>query len=401
MGIGYGAWLETVVRDIAAQTGVRDFVFKPVEIDKSGARREVGDALLWIGRQLVVVAIKSRDPEVGRDSDLRRDSWLVKNINKAVRQINGTVRTLRSPPPGLVLRSERGVSVPWRPALVDEILGVVVVDHPDLAGFVPETSEATVPTIVLAAEDWHLLHTRLWSTASVVEYISWRSRSGLRPLPFEAERDVVAASHQAEADLPSGTPFEVRPGDWQRAWEERPDIFFGNDPDDRYAVVIDAIIAGAAEQDPLYTNLENPEDYLQLIEFLDRIPPFSRVELGKRIWQKCTSVGEQGSFEAVLAVTPTGLLIVMADASERDARMRRIKGLTMARHTQLMDATALPHVVTLGVATEGTPSPGRSHDYVFIRGGVETDAAFRTQRDALFGPLPPDFAERARVSLTR
>lgn len=244
MGAPYGNWVESLVRELAAHTGVPDFVFKPVVVDKGVGRREIGDALLWIGRQLVVVAVKSRDPDVGQNSAQRRDSWLAKNIEKAVRQINGTVRTLRSPPSGLLLRSERGVAIPWKPELVDEFLGVVVVAHPDLGDYAPNTDASIVPAVALSAADWHVLHTQLWSAAAVVQYISWRTRSGLHALPFAAERDVIAASHRAEAELPRGAPFEVRPGDWNRAWDERPDIFFGTNPNDRYAMVIDAMIAG-------------------------------------------------------------------------------------------------------------------------------------------------------------
>ena len=70
----YGVWIEDRMRDIAARVGVSDFVFRPVLIDKGGAGREVGDALLWIGHQLVVVSTKSRDPRVGIDSPQRRDA---------------------------------------------------------------------------------------------------------------------------------------------------------------------------------------------------------------------------------------------------------------------------------------------------------------------------------------
>jgi hypothetical protein len=398
----YGTWIENGVREIAAGAGVPDFVFRAELVAKGAAQREVGDALLWVGRQLAVVSIKSRDPEVGPDTPERRDGWLGKNIAKAVKQINGTVRTLRSPPDGFMLQSERGVRVPWRPALVDDISGVVVVEHPDPGGFVPDTSTASVPTVVLPIEDWQTLHERLWSTWSVVRYVSWRTRSGLPPLPLGAERDVIACSHAAEADLPRGTSFEVTPGAWDRLWRERPDLFFGTDPDHRFAMLIDAMIAGAAEQDPLYTSVENVEDYLQLIEFLDRIPPFTRVGLGERFLQKCVTVGESGGYDATLAIPHNdmhGLFLFLADCSPRKQRVDRLQGLTIARHTQLRDATDFADLVTLGVATEGTPTPGRSHDYVLIRGEFHLEDHERQARDDAFGPLPPSFIERARQRL--
>ena len=391
----YGVWIEDRMRDIAARAGVPDFVFKPVLIDKGGARREVGDALLWIGHQLVVVSIKSRDPKVGNDSPQRRDAWLGKNIAKAISQINGTVRTLKSPPPGLVLQSERGVYIPWDPKLVDEISGAVVVDHNDLWEYVPDTTSSHVPSVVIAAEDWNLLHSRFASTASVVGYLGWRTRSGLPALPLEAERDIIASSHIAEADLPPNTPFEIRPGAWDRAWKDRPELFFGTQPDDRFARVIDAMIAGAAETDPLYSNFSGPADYLDVIEFLDRIPPLDRVGMGKGVIRKCESVGREGGFDALLSIRAPGLVVFLADSSDRSQRIRLLQGLTAARHSQLIEATGITKLTTLGIATEPSPSPGRSHDFFLLRAAFDFSEEERRHRDELFGPLPseaPGFA---------
>jgi hypothetical protein len=396
---GYGTWIEGAVRKIAAGAGVPDFVFRAKDFAKGGGQREIGDALLWVGRQLVVVSIKSRDPYVRHETPERRENWFAKNIAKAVRQINGTVRTLRSPPPGLVLQSERRVEIPWKPDLVDEISGVVVLEHPHSDGYVANTSAASVPTVVLPIEDWQTIHESLWSTSSVVRYVAWRTRSGLPSLPLGAERDVIAASLLAEADLPKGTPFEIKPGEWDRQWQDRPELFFGTDPDHRFAMVIDAMIAGAAEQDPLYTSVEKVDDYLHLIEFLDRIPPFVRVGLGERILKKCAAVGEDGGFDALLAIPHhdmPGLFVFFADSAPREERTLHLQSLTMARHSQLRDAAGVEDLATLGVATEGTPSPGRSHDFVFIRGNLSFQDRELRARDEACGPLPPAFIEQAR-----
>jgi hypothetical protein len=168
-------------------------------------------------------------------------------------------------------------------------------------------------------------------------------------------------------------------------------------------MVIDAMISGAAEQDPLYTSVESVDDYLHLVEFLDRIPPFIRVGLGERILQKCASVGESGGYDALLALTHDdipGLFLFLADSSPRDERANRLKGLTVARHTQLQEGTGIGELITLGVATEGTPSPGRSHDYVFIQGGFRLVDDERRARDEACGPLPAGFIEQAREHLS-
>lgn len=109
----YGRLGEKRVGEAAGAWGLPDFVFQPVEIDKGGGRREVGDRLIWVGNQIVIVQVKARSSPT--DPENRARAWLDKQLAKANRQVNGTYRTLSSPPTDIVLRSDRGVEVPWDP----------------------------------------------------------------------------------------------------------------------------------------------------------------------------------------------------------------------------------------------------------------------------------------------
>jgi hypothetical protein len=113
-------------------------------------------------------------------------------------------------------------------------------------------------------------------------------------------------------------------------------------------------------------------------------------------------VAENGGYEAMLAIPHDdmpGLFVFLADSSPREERADRLRGLTIARHTQLQEATNVPNLVTLGVATEGTPTPGRSHDYVFIGGELRFADHERRARDMACGPLPTAFIDQARQQL--
>jgi len=389
MNDSYGAIAEEYARRVAAGAGVPDFVYRPVNVRKGAGQREIGDGLLWIGRRLVVVSSKSRDPSVS-ETESRKQAWLGKHTRKAVRQIEGTVRTLRSPPAGLILESERGVLIPWHPGAVDEITGVVVLDHHDAGLFLPGELSDAIPTIAVSSDDWHFIHQRLWSTSAVVKYLAWRARCGLS-LPLAAERDVFAAAMLEEADRKESigpSRVRVRPGLWEESLRERPHDFFGMNADDRHASLIDVLIAAVAEVDPLYSSVSGPSDYLAIIEFLDRIPPFHRVSLAKAMLAKCGAVGSAGGRRSLLATTPSGVLVFVADCAERSERAINLQALVVARHSQTVEATGNPEVVTLGIATEGLGVGGRSHDFVLIRGPIDLTADEARQRDEAFGALP-------------
>ena len=63
--------------------------------------------------------------------------------------------------------------------------------------------------------------------------------------------------------------------------------------------------------------------------------------------------------------------------------------------TQLIEATKIYQLRTLGIATEPSPSPGRSDDFVLIHGEVELDEVESKWRDDFYGGVPPQLIEKA------
>src|SRR5665647_3917050 len=92
----YGDFTEEYTLRAAAAGGQPDFVYRPIDTPKGQAQREIGDCIIWVGMQALVVSVKSRDPDkMGSDTEARAKAWLDKQIDKALRQIEGTVRTLK------------------------------------------------------------------------------------------------------------------------------------------------------------------------------------------------------------------------------------------------------------------------------------------------------------------
>lgn len=124
--ITQGRSAEAATESAAVKLGLPDFVFSAGLVSRGSGTREVGDRLVIVGSQGIVVQVKSRsDPG---ESQPREVNWLRKSIAKATRQASGTVRTLRGNPQSLSnLRGRqlniKGANIEWA--------AVVILDHED------------------------------------------------------------------------------------------------------------------------------------------------------------------------------------------------------------------------------------------------------------------------------
>jgi hypothetical protein len=158
---------ERAVHEAVATWGLPDFVMKPRVERKGSGVREVGDGLLVAGNVGAIVQVKARSVEPL--SEDRERNWINKNIDKAVKQVEGTHRRLQEAP--IDLENGRG-----RHLLVDgravTWVGVVVIDHPR----VPKRHELEdrlrkIPCITLMRRDWEFLFEQLKSTTAVIRYL--------------------------------------------------------------------------------------------------------------------------------------------------------------------------------------------------------------------------------------
>ncbi|MEX0664734.1 MAG: hypothetical protein WD598_08185 [Acidimicrobiia bacterium] len=391
MADSYGIDVERWLREVAAHHGVADFVFRSVNVSKGKAKREVGDFLLWVGDVVAIISSKSREPAAAaRETQERRRKWFNKQITDAYDEIIGVARTLKSAAAGtIVLESERGVRVPWDPGAITDYVGVVLVHAaPPEDDLAPPIMNNAVPAIAMLADDWDFLNQVLPSTMSVIRYLGRRLRY-IPACPMGAESAVLALILEHES---TGTPISIPhlglPKDhFARVATEHPDWFLGGDPDDHFSFVISAMIEGAADADPHFSDTADPRAYMRIVEFLDRIPLLNRVTIGRAVIERCQRVGSSGGRIASRFVVPHGMLIFVTDDADRADRAEYIKHVTFARHSQALDGGAPESLMTLGIGTEPIPTDGRSHDFVMIQGGIQSDSDFRTRRDELFQPI--------------
>lgn len=395
----YGSWTEDSVAASASALGLPDFVYRAKIVRKGSATRELGDVLLWVGDQLVVVSVKSREiTRQATDSDARVTSWAEKAIKQASRQINGTVRALRNQSEGLYLHSDRGVQIPWEPKAVNRILGVIVVECPAIKDYYPGVPQTTVPAIVLQMDDWRLLLNRIISITSLANYVAFRADIGVSGR-LGSEWGILSQVLRAETSGERNqlTASEVIRGRW---WEpDAPsDAIFGSLPDHRFALVVDELIAGAADQNPEFSTLQEAHEYLWIVEFLDRILPMQRIDLGKKIIDTCKQAKSSQQAQRFIAPTPGGLLLFYSSSERRDLRVKQLQVLAAARHSQFSEMTGCRDFKTLAIATEPTPNAGRSHDFFYLNANFRFTDQEREKRDRLFGAFPASVDEAKLIA---
>lgn len=249
-------------------------------------------------------------------------SWAEKAIKEASRQINGTVRTLMTRSENLRFRSERSVEIPWRPDAVSRILGVIVLECPIPGDYYPSVPQTRVPAIVMHMDNWQMMLTRIISTTSLANYVSFRADigiSGRLGSEWGILSQVLCAETTGQFD--SLSTEDLINGRW---WEpDGPsDAIFGSLPDHRFALIVHELIAGAADQNPEFSSLQDAYEYIWIVQFLDRILPMQRVDLGKRILKACEKAGQSGRRQRFIAApTPAGLFLFYSSSEKRDVRV--------------------------------------------------------------------------------
>lgn len=384
----YGQWTEARVTASTALGTQPDFTYSAHEISKGAATREIGDALVLLGQSVVVLSVKARDPEAGKDDTPEKArSWLDKRIRDASSQIEGVVRTLRQADPGsITLTSERGRSLPWDPSLVEEYLGVIVVNYSPPTEYVPQP-EGEVPKFVILAPEWGFLVDEIFTTKGVVNYVRQRV-----DLPISqalgTEREVQGllglAEFGADVLLAGDEALQVPAGTWDRFRAEFPEAAFGWDVDDNLGFVIDAMIAQAYDLDPARSSSSEVRDHLRILELLDAIPRLTRTFVGQTVVEKATLAGEEDRPRYFLFEVPDtdAQILFLAHPGPREDREVMILQMSAAIHSFRADRSETPdQLETLGVATEPYPSEGRSHSFAYFRGSLSITEPERMERD--------------------
>jgi hypothetical protein len=276
-----GYEVEDAARGAAAMFGMPDFVFLPKQQRNGSGMRELGDGIVVVGPRAAVLQVKSR---VVPSGDAARESaWLTKNIDKAYRQANGTIRRLTNTPSILTNARDRSICVA---GAAYQWLSVVIVDHPDVPeGYLPPSGQGMAPSVVLMRRDWEFLFNHLYSTRAVLAYLL---RVADEPLELGGE---PRRYHEfALADL-EAEPDPVAPGlaglGAAVSTAQAPLNLAGRD--DMGAHLLLRVIMEDIARTPLAE--EREVDRIKVLADLDGLPVDARTELGRTLLGFMAAIG--------------------------------------------------------------------------------------------------------------
>jgi hypothetical protein len=388
----YGLQIEEHARQLAAGLGVPDFVYRPATVRKGSGEREISDGLLVAGGRGLILQVKSRAPDAAsEDTNERAAAWIAKHAADAVRQANGTRRSLakHTSRPFVSMRGyER--TLPRG----DDWPAVVLIDHQN-APPVALTNEPNV--LYMSLLDWMNIHDRLRSTDAVIEYAHRALASGLRPALGE-EFGRYRRLAQADAD------FAHRPGSLPILPLDRPTT------EELFAVrAFDDLVERVAD------NTNSPWDasnYLPVVELLDRQPILLRAHIGQKMIDTFLKVRADGSRRGFIARDQQAgdRIAFIYDVEPRnepppdidEGQIAEIAAYGALRHAQALETGAALDSRTLAVGVRHLEHVGRRYAFALFEGPAPPmDDEMRRMLEVDHGIYRNDSARMARRRVGR
>ncbi len=354
MSTPWGTGAEEAARRLASELGVKDFVYNPVEVPKGDSTREVSDGMLIVGDRGVILQVKSRDPSSDSNAE-KVKRWANKKTREAVRQVQGTRRTLERT--RLELRSHRGHELVLEPP--HSWPGVVLLD------VAPIPDDLRIPsddpnTLIMTLSDWYSLHHMILSTSGVIDYVERAIREGVT-VALGGERLRYSKFARADA-IAAGEP----------GYEPILPIHPLSDSDRLYASIVDEWIDSNIGPTPVGDGPYTADQVRRTIEILDSIPILLRVQVGKAILDRVRdSTRTREPRTGVLAIDAQDRLLFFIDVSDRwngDEKYleSHLFSYTAVRHEQLQKIFGPGE--TLMLARIGYDDRAATRTYIRIAG---------------------------------
>lgn len=324
-----GIAAERAVHEAVATWGLPDFVMKPQVERKGSGVREVGDGLLVAGDVGAIVQVKGRSAELSTSE--REAHWIDKNIDKAVRQVNGTYRRLQQSPVDFENGRGRTLHIDGRAV---RWVGVIVIDHAQIPEQHPVLATSmSLPTVVLIRRDWEFLFEQLKSTSAVIRYLL-RVEASSEYLGEEPHRYFDLASLDASAPPNELDPKVARLGTvfhhpllpMEPAGGRRPTEFG----------LIRLICEDIAD---IEDDARTPDMEVQVFAAIDALPVSSREELGSLLYSELKEKSEledvRWRFRTFLPSIPGGYQVSFAVCSVyNETTANAFQAWVMLRHSE-------------------------------------------------------------------
>jgi hypothetical protein len=392
---------DDVQRFVEHSFGV-DFVFRSPFHEKGGKQKETTDVLAVFDDVAIPIQVKAQAYNVDGSPRDESSAWVKKNLQKAVAQVNGAVRTLRGAGSVRLDNVRRG-TLDFDRSKSRYFYGVVILNHvsrPFLAEeIVPEIATSPFPIHVFSFTDFYNLAQIFDTPGDLTGYLEMRA-DVLVPTAKPKVHDERPAFELYIERFEELTEFRAkRRGDAITATQVAPyatalrEIYAGTLPNLRESYYIDQIIDAVHEVDE---SLPSPFDdaeragkssYALIAESLARIVRPRRAILGRQFLDAITRGAEKNDIAFAHASSKRRDECLLFLASPRPQSERGERNRELRDYLMLLKATRGVRRA-IGIGTEAGHESGRSYDLIF----VESDPA-----DLIASPDYPEIKENGEV----
>lgn len=395
-GLGAGSAAEQATQDAATLWGLPDFVYRADLRRVGSGSRELGDRILLVGGQGIVVQVKCRAAISGDAEKERR--WAEKQITKAIAQANGTIRALRMEAARLTNARGRRITVD---AGSRRWLSVVVVDHASVpSGIVPNTTAAHVPCVVLTRRDWTFLFDQLKSTHAVGAYLERVAAEAIE-LGREPVRYFELAMADQQASPDPLDPALLGQGARHVSTPLLPLAPAGAD-DERAHRLLRSIMEDVAVS---HIGDRDESDRLRVLAELDRLPVGHRAEIGRKLWESLNEVAKapEGMTEWRFSRLGGGRdwlhLAFGACSSFSEAHRAAFSAWVQLRHHELLATRHDADAITVGILLTRRHDGRRPWDTTMVAASGELHLTQEelASYEQLWSPDPPEALGKSRA----
>ena len=403
--IDFGRETEDDVQRFVEHAFAADFVFRSPKHRKGREQKETTDVIAFFDDVAIAIEVKAQAyPSDGspRESD---PAWTQKTLAKAVDQVRGAIRTLKTTPVQMA-NGRRGQLI-YDATTARYTYGLVVLNHVskpfEASEVVPEIADMPFPIHVFSFLDFYNLNRILDTPGDLVGYLEMRADvliPTLKPRVHEERRvfeyflENFEELSEFRAKMRGDDVTAAQMAPYAEAYRQ---IYRGTFEDLAISRFIDKIIDRAHEVDD---SLESPfedetrgdrTEYAVVAEALAKIVRPRRALLGRHFHAAIGRAAERNDVAFATASSKSRDECILFVASPRPHNERHGRNKELRDLLLLLKATRQT-TRALGIATEAGFGAGRSYDFIWVEEPAEqiianpNYAKLRQLGEELFGP---------------
>ena len=397
--IDLGSATEGDVQRFVEHAFSSDFVFRSPYHVKGGKQKETTDVLVVFGDVAMPIQVKAQAYNADGSPRLADPNWTKKNLEKAVAQVRGAARILRSDT-AVRLKNVRRGELEFSRDKSPYLYGLVVLNHVSepfaAVDVVPELQTIEFPVHVLALVDFYNINRILDTPGDLIAYLEMRADVLIPTLKPHVHDEMPVFKYYLE-HLEDLTEFRAKTrGEDMSAADAHPyadalrKIYRRELSDLKASYFIDKIIDRAHEVDyqlaPPFDDVERSDrsEYAVVAEELSEIVRFRRAYLGRQFLDAIKRADKQNDIAFAHASSKRRNQCLLFMASPRPREERRDRNQDLHEFLLLLKATRQVKRA-IGIATEAGFGKGRSYDFIVV------------DHDPSEVMASPDYAEIRRV----